>query len=143
MNLLIVGAVLVVMLLLWLLLRQPQRGQWAGTTCMGLGAAKIEAQSVATILVKPGRPITPERFRFHSSTQALLAHELVIDPEQGNLLARWMPLSALEDPLTCWQFPTIKPDSGIQFVIENPTDEPLVFTGAIYGTQVNKEGETR
>jgi hypothetical protein len=140
MTLLLIGcAVLLVALLLWLLLRQPKRRQWGGVTYMGLGAAQIEPQSVATILVKPARPITPARFQFHSSAQALVARELQIDPERGNLLSEAAPLPELEARGATFLFPTIDPASGIQFVIENPTDEPLVFTGCIYGTQVNKK----
>lgn len=105
----------------------------------GLGATSIPALSTGTkVEVKPPRPFTPQQLYCPSTVQGLLVTSVSIQGTNIFCGEDGVPIELLSEvsnvPMIDW--PTVQPSSGIVFTIANPTANPLVFSGALYGTQV-------
>jgi hypothetical protein len=108
-------------------------------TYMGLGRTVIPAgTNRQQVTVKPQRSFAAARLTNPSNVQGLLINQVSI---QNTLLFAGddgVPVELFSEVATNPEFdwPTIQPETGIIFTVSNPTLGDLVFSGALYGTQV-------
>lgn len=106
----------------------------------GLGATTVGAGLTVPIQVNPNRPFTPQKFFAASTVIGLLV--LSVSIAGTNMFANdaGVPIEIFSEVSTSPQMEwmTIEPAVGILFQIRNPTIAPLVFSGALYGTQLRR-----
>jgi hypothetical protein len=112
-----------------------------GNSYFGLGTTVVAAGAVGqSIQRNPIRPFEPLELRCPSTVIGLLIDQIVIQGIQffANRAGQGVPIELFSEVsrLLGFEMATIQPDTGIEFIVSNPTGAPLNFSGGLRGTQV-------
>ena len=106
----------------------------------GLGRTTVPANDTLVIELRPSRPFKPQKLFLPSTVQNLLLTSA--DIGGTNMFANngGVPVEIFSEVSTSPQIDwlTIEPAVGIAISVQNPTGGPLIFSGALYGTQVRR-----
>lgn len=113
-----------------------------GLTYMGFGLTSVGAGATANIHIDVRRPFLPQLLYCPSTVIGL---QLVDFQVEGNGLfanppSQGIPIELVSEVSNIQQIQwmTINPDTGGTFVIYNPTSSPLNFSGAFWGTNIQR-----
>lgn len=108
----------------------------------GMGSITIAAgaNGVQTGVLRPSRPITPQRLGCPSNVQGLLIQAASIGGINLFASELGIPIEMFSEVSTFPQmnWPTVEPATGIVFTLANPGLVDLDFRPVFYGTQVRR-----
>ncbi len=112
---------------------QPVAGE---NTWFGLGVTSVAAGATVTLTFRPNRPIAVVRYLMPSTVFGLLILGFNISGTQLLPAGAGVPVEFFSEVSTApnidWL--TIQTTPGVDIQINNPTLNPLNFSGAFYGT---------
>lgn len=108
----------------------------------GMGRTVVPASTPGfqTAVLRPSRPITPQRFGCPSNVQGLLINAASIGGINLFASELGIPIEMFSEVSTFPQmnWPTLEPSTGIVFTLTNPGLVDLEFKPVFYGTQVRR-----
>lgn len=109
-------------------------------TYFGLGSSTIGANALVEVTLRPLRPIVPQKILIPSTLTGLLLNQVSIGGTNIFANTQGVPIELFSEVSTAPQidFPTIDTAVGIDFLIQNTTNQELFFIGAIYGTAIRR-----
>jgi len=119
----------------------PQQYTAGGNSYLGFGRTTIAAGATGvSVQINPIRPFEPLELRCPSTVIGLFIDNITIQGVQffANRPNVGVPIEVFSEVSLLKEFEaaTIQPDTGIEFILSNPTANPLVFSGCFRGTQV-------